>query len=527
MQHLLRSLLILSWLGVSGVALANETERPYERCTVAGVVTDHRGYPITQAVVSLFREDEKKVIASVSSDRRGQFFMSRLAPGVYRLLAAARGFQPLLGEPMALMPGQTSQLHLALRPAPDARVSGINPVKYQNRRNRGIFNVVASALGVPASGQPDAWQGTALVSSAGYSTQFEATMAPELTLDFHMRRGWEGGGMAVGGLVRYLTGSHHLHLAVQADTVAATATADPAASENTSPTHLLLRHGIQAGDTWQVTDRLQVLYGFDYVRTEGTQKGDWFPRLAVQWQPGLAWQLHAALTADGQPFPTWTTPEISPWIDVFPTPPAPLALAKGQPAPTRRLRREVGVRWQLSPQTATSALAYQDVFADYPLTQAGRLHAHLGGRNHGVAVVLVHRPLPDVALTTAYAAGQAVAWPQPAGERTQAGAYHVVGLAAEMALHRSGTHVQFGYRRAWGNPLHVIDPFVGHRSLAAPGLSFGMIQALPAWLMPPGQWEAIVEARNLDQRRDEVTGPNAALGFSHRRLLRGGLRFRF
>jgi hypothetical protein len=531
MRYLFRSF-FAGWLClVLGTTLTLATERS-EGCVVTGVVTDHSGGPIAHAIISIFRDgDEKEVLVTASSDRSGRFTLSRLTPGVYRLLAAARGFQTLISEPTELIAGQTSQMRLMLRPAPDPKVTGVNPVKYQNRRHRGIFNATATTSDTSDPARPGTplWQGAALIGSTGYDSQVTAEVTPGMEIGAYLRRGWEGQSVTIGGALRYSAGQHRGRLRWQTDQV----TADPVlpAPAAPAPGSLFFRHDFQAADAWQLTDRLQVLYGFDYLRVGRSQEDVWRPRLAAHWQPCTAVQVHTALTSDGQAFPAWADLERPLLTDDFPAPPARLALVDERPALARNLRVEAGVAWQMDARTTVKFYAYQDWLDGHPLALDGHISSRLNGRAHGTAILLTRRLQPRLVVTTAYAAGQKAVQMDatgPAAATWMNGTYHhVVAVVAETILSGAETRIQVGYRRAWGNPVHAIDPFTGRLPFTDAGLNLRIVQTLPGWIFLPGQWEAIVEGHNLDERRGEVTGLGAVSGFPHRRTVRGGLRFRF
>ncbi|MFQ3582689.1 MAG: carboxypeptidase-like regulatory domain-containing protein, partial [Chloracidobacterium sp.] len=323
-----------------------------EGCSVTGLVTDHRGVPVAYAIISMFRDgDEKEALATASSDRSGKFFLSRLAPGAYRFLAAARGFQTLISDRTELTPGSPAQMTLTLRPAPDGKHSSVNPVKYQNRRNRGIFNAAPVAGEAPAL----AWQAAAMVGSSGYDTQVALEAAPGLEVGFLLRRDWEGRATTFGGALRYTTENHHAIVRSLASQVNGQVIGDPSLTsggwDKASAFGLFRRHEVQAADAWQVTPELQLTYGFDYIQIGRSGEDAWLPRLAAHWQPCAQLQFHTALTADGQSTPDWTNPESLLFPSDFPNPPQRLALQGDTPVIARNLRTEVGVAWRAAPKT--------------------------------------------------------------------------------------------------------------------------------------------------------------------------------
>lgn len=542
---------LIGWLLAVGFTSVHGTERS-EGCTVVGVVTDHHGKPIVHAIISIFREgDEKEALVTASSDRSGKFSLSQLTPGVYRVLAAARGFQPLISEPTALQSGQTSQVRLTLRPAPDATAAGINPVKYQNRRNRGIFNVTAAPSGAPpdapelapALADVPAWHGTALVGSTGYATHLTAAITPTVDIGAWLQRDWEGQAVTLGGALRYLFKQHRGYLRWQTSQALASPVLigpahAPAATTTQPPPNAqpVRQQDIQVADAWQMTDSLQLLYGFDYLRVKDGAEQVWRPRLAAHWQPCSEVRFHTALTADGQPSPAWLSPEHSVPPDAFPPLPARWPQVDGRPVPARHLRVEAGAAWQPSTKTTVKVYAYQDWLDQHPLVLDGYTVSRLNGRTQGAAVLLTYRLRPRLAVTTAYAAGQAATLGAGAGQTVaaeppaavwQPSTWQVITIVAETVFPGSETRLQVGYRGAWGRPIHAIDPFTGRLPFTDAGLSFNLIQPLPGWVFLPGRWEAVVEARNLNEQRSEVTGLGALSGFPYRRTVRGGLRFRF
>lgn len=499
-----------------------------ESCHVAGLVTDHHGRPIAHAVVSLLRDGEaQEVVVTAASDRSGRFALSRLAPGVYRFLAAARGFQTFISERTALAPGRPAQLHLTLRPAPDAKTSGVNPVKYQNRRNRGLFNV-APAADAAASGVNV--RAAALASSTGYGVQTLLDAAPGVEVGALLQRDWEGRNTTVGGALRYTTDRRRMLVRVVADQAASppAAVADDAGlpSGAASPPALFRRTALQAADAWQAAETLQVVYGFDYVHLGRGRADVWRPRLAAQWRPCGSFDLHAALTPDGRAVPDWTDAEGLLFPDDFPTPPRWVFSDGDGPTAARNLRAEAGVVWRTTPNTTVNVFAYQDRLDGHPLVAAAQTVVRVDGRASGGGFTVAHRPHRRVTVTAAYAAGRAPGL-APTGELRPATTYHVVAVVAEATLPALETRLSLGYRAAYGAAVHAIDPFTARLPWTESGLSLAFIQTLPAWLTPPGRWEAVVEGRNLDERRGEITGVGALFGFPHRRWVRGGLRVRF
>lgn len=538
MQRLIGGLIVSLTLAVCaspvrGAALTTGGEHS-EGCQVTGVVTDHHGKPIAHAVVSLLRDGaEQEALVTAASDRNGRFALARLAPGVYRFLAAARGFQTFISERTALTAGRPSQLRLTLRPAPDAETSGVNPVKYQNRRNRGLFNVAPDAT---AAARADV-RASALVSSTGYGVQTLLDAAPGVEIGALLQRDWDGRNTTVGGALRYTSDRRRVFVRVVTDHVVAdqaprppaTAADDPdLPAAVASPPARFRRTTLQAADAWWAAETLQVVYGFDYVHLGHGKADVWRPRLAAQWRPCGNLEIHAALTPDGRAAPDWIAAEAVLFTDDVPTPPR-WVFSDGDgsgPAAARNLRAEAGVVWRTTPNTTVNVFAYQDRLDGHPLVAAAQTVVRVDGRASGGGFTAAYRPHRRVTVTAAYAVGRAPAL-APTGALRPAATYHAAAVAVEAALPALETRLTLGYRAAYGGVVHAIDPFTARLPWTESGLSLAFVQTLPSWLTPPGRWEAVVEGRNLDERRDEVAGLSALFGFPHRRWVRGGLRVRF
>ncbi|MCS7080287.1 MAG: carboxypeptidase-like regulatory domain-containing protein [Chloracidobacterium sp.] len=520
MRYLIGGFLLSLVLLAAGPATVAASKRS-EGCRVTGVIMDSHGTPIAHAVVSLLRDgNDQEVVVTTASDRNGRFTLSRLSPGLYRLLAAARGFQTLMTERLTLTPGDATPMRLTLRPAPDAKTSGVNPVKYQNRRHRSIFNAAPAAA---ASASPSL-QTTFLAGSPGYSAQAVAEVRPGLEVGALLRRDWAGRNTMVGGAVRYVTDQHQVIVRMATDRITlANLSPDEAPP---APPVFFRRTTTQAADAWQVTEALQLVYGFDYIQMGRAQATAWQPRVAAHWRPCPSLHFHTALTADGRATPDWVGAEGVLFAEDFPTPPTPAAGDADGLVATRALRAEFGVAWRFSPKVTAQTFAYQDWLDGRAWPAAAQMAARMNGRAQGGGGVVAYRPHHRLTISTAYAAGRAPAVAPDSGSRT-ATTYHVVAVVAETFLPATGTRLSIGYRGATGAAVHAIDPLTARLPWTESGLSFAFVQALPAWLTPLGRWEAVVEGRNLDERRGEITGLSAQFGLPYRRLVRGGLRVRF
>ena len=63
--------------------------------TVTGAVVDHKGNPVSGAIISLLKDGAAKVVKQTRSDAQGRF-MARIAPGRYGISAIANGFNAVV-----------------------------------------------------------------------------------------------------------------------------------------------------------------------------------------------------------------------------------------------------------------------------------------------------------------------------------------------------------------------------------------------------------------------------------------------
>lgn len=550
---------ILSLCSLTLVAISAATGRAEARavdskrlCTVTGVVTDDKGTPVSGALISILRDGkEKDVIATAKSDRDGKFSAIRILPGVYRLIAVAQGFQTAVSDKAELLLERPAVLNFALRPSLDtSKASGVDPVKYQNRRNRSIFNAkekdgteagVASLFAdthgsLAFGGQSNTFAGSPL---SAYTVEISQPVSESLEFGSAIQGDASGGSpLLMIGAVRFRTEHHTVTGRLTSEK---TAVAPPSLAAGSFSR--LTRTEVRVVDTWAVTEALNLVYGFEFSRVEGTPDGAFLPRVTANWKPIRSVNLHAALTSEGDSAQPETRSETGMNL-ISPLPNAIRLVAtdpeSGNPTLDRSFRAEVGAAWRFNSRTILEATVFRDRIdgraVGLVLESAGSpLIFNQRGTNQGFRITLKHRPHRNVLLTGGFVSGRgqqldAVATDLQPETRTTLSAtrYHVLAVQADTVLPRTGTRMTVQYRKSFGNPLLALDPLRTRFWSPDAGLSVSLMQSLPLWGFMPGKWEVLFEGRNLNDQADELTdAATTVFRVPSRRTIRGGFRMRF
>jgi hypothetical protein len=514
---------------------------------ITGSVTDDKGFPLAGAVISILREGKvKDVIASVRTNEKGVFSAAKLIPGLYRLYATAHGFKTEVIERTEVGPDRPLVLNLTLRPSlAFSKTGDVEPVKYQNRRNRSIFQATEAEQ---ASTEPDApsspfsemqgrfsyLSGSPAADALPGST-YAVALSQSLGETSSLAASIEGDPARSAPLnldikATFLKDAHIISARVGGRRMFAFAD-----DGMTTRTQTELR----IADAWSATPGLSVLYGFDLTRLEGDPDLFFLPRAAIQWVPNARLRIQAGLTADGV---INSGPVFLEESDPFPAPSRRAVLVASDGADraavlNRSFRLEAAAAWQATPSTMLETSVFRDAIDGNPvgvLRAAASSPAILrqDGTTYGLRIALKRQILRRVTVTAGYAIGE--------GERLAASIvsgpfefsptrYQVFTVQAAARFPSSDARLIVGYRKTTGGAVFAIDPFQAQMANFAPGLSVSLIQPLPMWGFIPGKWQILVEGRNL---LDQVDEPSADAGAQPRQItaktvVRGGLGLRF
>ena len=96
---------------------------------VMGETEDGTLIPLARAVVRLTPPDDPGVVAEAFTNDDGFYHIHAVPPGDYAASAFARGFHPVLGEPIHVPPGETVERDFVLHPAQDERGAIVGQVR--------------------------------------------------------------------------------------------------------------------------------------------------------------------------------------------------------------------------------------------------------------------------------------------------------------------------------------------------------------------------------------------------------------
>jgi len=88
---------VFAWIVVSGLLLGQS-----DKSTIRGTVTDQTGAVVPEAAITLTEVGINNVVRTVRTDGNGNYELSDLKPGVYRLKAEAAGFKTFIADDVRL-----------------------------------------------------------------------------------------------------------------------------------------------------------------------------------------------------------------------------------------------------------------------------------------------------------------------------------------------------------------------------------------------------------------------------------------
>jgi len=106
--------------------------------------------------------------------------------------------------------------------------------------------------------------------------------------------------------------------------------------------------------------------------------------------------------------------------------------------------------------------------------------------------------------------------------------FHIFAAKIDANFVSTGTRVSTVVRLAPGQAVFAIDPFQGQIATYDPNLSVSLTQDLPNIGNLPGQWQALIDLRNLlDQQASVADDRQELVASRFHRLIRVGVSFRF
>ncbi|MCI0485137.1 MAG: carboxypeptidase-like regulatory domain-containing protein [Blastocatellia bacterium] len=534
--------------------------------SIRGFVKDGLGNPLVGAAVFVLAESEEskpeKVIKHASTDSNGKFIASGIIPGRYRLKAEAAGFDPVEFS-AGVQPNKVTVFDSIFlrRVGTLAEEIKLNPnSKYAARGARGMIFHYEELKKDPLATDSDDTT-IALTDRTpeihGYVHAF-SQVAPNVAGESRSFVGanfalseqlGRSANLVVSGQAGYGEGAPQSLMALTTAHVgnrhrfAVALGYGRFTFSRRGATPALGQFSISASDTWQVSGPVLVVYGLEFARfTEGASGTSVLPRLGIALDAGPRTRLFAGI-APGSSVDRQSKVNLESGEIIFSEPKAVALAPDGEPIMDRSYRLQFGGEQILSDKSSVELMAFFDTVSGHgvgllavPVEHDGSRpllrNEELSGRSRGVRVVYHRRVNHVIDGSVGYAFGE--------GQRMEArgitepgnmfdnSAFHVFSAKIDANFIRTGTRVSTVLRIAPERAVFAIDPFEGQIATYDPNISISLIQELPKIGFVPGQWQAIVDLRNLLDQQASIADERQELVASRfYRLVRIGVSLRF
>lgn len=577
-------------LSLSLLALISLSADPIEAgspsktlATISGIVTDNKGNPLAEALVSLTREGAvKQATKHTLTDRHGKF-IAKVTPGRYGIKAIASGFNEVSFNAVDVKAAQELVYKFNLEPVgygntlPERRRDR-DDVKWTLRSihtRRSIFQAgegedatvkavteaenttteMAAATPPTSFGSSYSPRAHGVIESyfasngfsssyVGFNFAVSTPISDQVELIFSGQTGTAEAPERLEATTRFRVGDRH-KIGV---TAAGARYSAPIWTGRGGEEELAGQVSLRAVDEWIVRDGIVIVMGLDYSRFIGAGGAHSFtPRFGVQFDANARTRVKAAFASGGDDDGLQSVATFEDEQVVFRRQALrPVAFVDGQAVLERSHRLEFGVERVLDNSSNVEATAFFDTTSGrgvgllsfpgtaFAGTDAGDVFASIAnqqGSSRGVRVVYTRRLNRVWTASAGYAFGR--------GQRLSAHGFASPNDLFENALFqtaalqlgagfRSGTQVRTVFRFSPEATVFAIDPFAGRLGVYDPSLSIQVTQDLPSFGLPV-RAEAILDARNLldAQIASENNGEFMTFVGSSRRSVRGGISVRF
>ena len=575
-------------LSLSLLALISLSANPIEAgsssktlATISGIVTDNKGNPLAEALVSLVREGAvKPTVKHTLTDRQGKF-VAKVTPGRYGIKAIASGFHEVAFNAVDVKAAEELVYKFNLEPVgygntlPERRRDR-DDVKWtlrskQNRRSifqvgegedatvKAVTDAENSTTDIATTAQP-AWFGQGYsprthgvienyFGSNGFSSSYvgfnfavSTPISDQVELIFSGQTGTEDAPERLEATTRFRVGERH-KVGV---TAAGARYATPIWTGRGDDQDLAGQVSLRAVDEWIVRDGIVIVIGLDYSRFIGAGGAHSLtPRFGVQFDANARTRVKAAFASGGDEDGIQSVATFEDEQVVFRRQALrPVAFVDGQAVLERSHRLEFGIERVLDNSSNVEATAFFDTtngrgvgLMSFPTTafsgEAGEMFATVAnqqGSSRGVRVVYTRRLNRVWTASAGYSFGRgqrlsAAGFASPA-ELFENGLFQTAALQLGAGF-RSGTQVRTVFRFSPEATVFAIDPFAGRLGVYDPSLSIQVTQDLPSFGLPV-RAEAILDARNLlDAQIASDNGEFMTFIGNSRRSVRGGISVRF
>lgn len=550
--------------------------------TITGSVRDHRGNPLSGALVSLVREG-LNTVKEARTDKQGNF-SAKVSPGRYGIKAIATGFSEVVFSAVDVKASQELVYRFNLEPVgygntlPERRRDR-DDVKWTLRsvhNRRSIFHAdesddptiaavndatttpetapMETAPEVPTETTSDSRSKTRGVVESyfghnGFSSSYVGVnfavatpISDQVELIFSGQTGTGDAPERVEATTRFRIGERH-RVGLTASGVRFNAPLWT--SRLTDHPNLDGQVSLRAVDEWIVRDGIVIVMGLDYSRFIGAGGAQAFtPRFGVQYDANARTRVKAAFASAGeedgiQGVATFEEEQVVFRSNAI----RPVAYIDGQAVLERSHRLEFGVERVLDNSSNVEATAFFDTTSGRGVGllsgpasafsgKAGEAFidvANQQGSSRGIRVVYTRRLNRFWTASAGYAFGRgqqlADGFSTP-DELFESGLFQS-GALQLTGVFRTGTQVRTVLRFSPEATVFAIDPFAGRLGVYDPSLSIQVTQELPSFGLPV-RAEAILDARNLlDAQTSSENGEILTFVGNGRRSVRGGISVRF
>jgi hypothetical protein len=531
--------------------------------SIRGIIKDGAGNPLVGAAITVMTDAEESdnVVKRAHTDDEGKFIAAGISPGRYRVKAIADGFKSV--ELAAdVRPNKVTVFDSILlrRVGTLAEEAALNPdSKYATRRaKRTVFHydetkketvdVTADTTVALTDRSPEmhgvvnafsqTTPGTKGEQNSFIGSNFAISekIARDANLVVSGQIGYgEGAPQRLEALTTAHAGDHH-RLAVALGYARFTFS-----RKGGLPS--LGQFSLSATDTWQVSGPVLVVYGLEFARfTEGLSGTSVLPRFEIAVDATARTRMFAGITpgssVDAQSRVNLESGEI------VLAEPKPVALTPaGEPIADRSYRLQFGGEQILSDKSSIELMAFFDMVSGHGVgllaipvatdsSEPLLRNEELRGRARGVRVVYHRRVNSVIEGSVGYAFGEGQSLDgrgitEPANLFNNE-LFHVFSTKIDANFVQTGTRVSTVLRLAPEQAVFAIDPFQGQIATYDPNINISLTQDLPSLGFLPGQWQAIVDLRNLlDQQASVLDERQELVDGRFHRLVRVGLSLRF
>jgi hypothetical protein len=573
------SLLVLISLSAAPIEAGSSSKA---LATISGIVTDNKGNPLAEALVSLTREGAvKQAVKHTLTDKQGKF-IAKVTPGRYGIRAIAIGFNAVAFNAVVVKAAEELVYKFNLEPVgygntlPERRRDR-DDVKWTLRSvhpRRSIFQVQEgedatvravndaeeTTTEVAATTQP-AWfrkgyssrthgvienyfGSNGFASSyTGFNFALSTPISDQVELIFSGQTGTNDAPERLEATTRFRIGERHK---VGVTASSARYEAPVWTGRGSEHADLAGQVSLRAVDEWIVRDGIVIVMGLDYSRFIGAGGGQSLsPRFGVQFDANARTRVKAAFASGGDEDGIQSVATFEDEQVVFRRQALrPVAFVDGQAVVERSHRLEFGIERVLDNSSNVEATAFFDTTSgrgvglmSFPSSafsgDAGDMFASVAnqqGSSRGVRVVYTRRLNRVWTASAGYSFGR--------GQRLSAAGFASPAELFENALFQTaalqlgagfghGTQVRTVFRFSPEATVFAIDPFAGRLGVYDPSLSIQVTQDLPSFGLPV-RAEAILDARNLlDAQIAADNGEFMTFVGNSRRSVRGGISVRF